>query len=106
MAVDPTRRSAADRLSSGRLNPYSELRLPRNTIRMQTVSLHEGQLRDLLVRNPLAAIRWIKAAAQVGIAPAQVVWGQLLLDGTRVAAIRRRLSPGSNGPLHPATWMG
>ena len=43
------------------------------------------ELRDLLVRNPGDAIRWISTAAKAGFPAAQVVWGQLLLNGRGVA---------------------
>ncbi|WP_025034753.1 tetratricopeptide repeat protein [Bradyrhizobium sp. DOA9] len=45
----------------------------------------KAQLRELLVSNPHDATQWIKAAAEADISPAQIVWGQLLLDGTRIA---------------------
>ena len=35
--------------------------------------------------NPSNATRWMEAAANAGMAPAQIVWGQLLLDGHGVA---------------------
>ncbi|WP_347554409.1 tetratricopeptide repeat protein [Robbsia sp. KACC 23696] len=52
-------------------------------IRAQRVT--EEQLRHLLVRNPGDAVRWISTAAKAGFPGAQVVWGQLLLDGRSVA---------------------
>ncbi|TWB40641.1 hypothetical protein FBZ90_109244 [Nitrospirillum pindoramense] len=39
----------------------------------------------MLANNPQAAVRWMKAAAQAGFAPAQLVFGQLLLDGREIA---------------------
>jgi TPR repeat protein len=42
-------------------------------------------LRTMLANNPPAAARWMNAAARAGLAPAQLVLGQLLLDGCGVA---------------------
>ncbi len=52
-------------------------------IRTRRVTPHE--LRDMLVRNPSDAARWTETAANAGLAAAQVVWGQLLLDGRHAA---------------------
>ncbi len=59
--------------------------LPRPLLQIRAQRLSKVQLRDLLVGNPHDATQWIKAAAEADIIPAQIVWGQLLLDGTRVA---------------------
>jgi TPR repeat protein len=59
--------------------------LPRPLLQIRAQRLTKAQLRDLLVSNPHDATQWIKAAAEADIIPAQIVWGQLLLDGTRVA---------------------
>ncbi|SKC74430.1 tetratricopeptide repeat protein [Paraburkholderia hospita] len=53
-------------------------------LQLRTQRITEEQLRDLLVRNPRDAARWISTAAQAGFPAAQVVWGQLLLDGRGV----------------------
>jgi hypothetical protein len=53
-------------------------------VQFRTERVTTDQLRDMLVRNPSDAARWIEAAAQAGMAPAQIVWGQLLLDGKGV----------------------
>ena len=42
-------------------------------------------LRTMLADRPHDAARWMKAAAQAGLAPAQLVLGQMLLDGHGVA---------------------
>ncbi|WP_059410531.1 tetratricopeptide repeat protein [Cupriavidus basilensis] len=54
-------------------------------VQLRTQRVTEEQLRDLLVRNPSDAVRWISTAAQAGFPAAQVVWGQVLLDGRGVA---------------------
>lgn len=54
-------------------------------IRIRTQRVSADELRDMLVRNPGDAARWIETAAKAGMAPAQIVWGQLLLDGRGVA---------------------
>lgn len=51
---------------------------------MRTQHMTPEQLRHLLVCNPRDAVRWIIAAAQAGFSAAQVVLGQLLLDGRGV----------------------
>jgi TPR repeat protein len=53
-------------------------------LQLRTHRLTEEQLRELLTRNPHDAARWISTAAQAGFPAAQVVWGQLLLDGRGV----------------------
>jgi len=53
-------------------------------VQLRTRRLTEEQLRDVLARNPRDAARWISTAAQAGFPAAQVVWGQLLLDGRGV----------------------
>jgi TPR repeat protein len=55
-------------------------------IRSQRVTV--DQLQAALSRSPRDAARWIETAAKAGMAPAQVVWGQLLLDGRGVARDR------------------
>lgn len=84
MAVGQSRTCAGARGSADEMKPYSQLCLPRPVIRICTQRMDDDQLRDLLTRNPRDARRWIEAAAQAGVTPAQVVWGQLLLDGTDV----------------------
>ena len=44
-----------------------------------------GELKRLFSANPREAIRAIRTAADEGIAAAQTVWGQVLLDGELVA---------------------
>lgn len=58
---------------------------PSVIVQLRAQRVTEGQLRDLLVRNPSDAVRWISTAAKAGFPAAQVVWGQLLLDGRSVA---------------------
>ncbi len=41
------------------------------------------KLRRMLASNPAHATRWIERAAGLGLVPAQIVWGQLLLKGYR-----------------------
>jgi len=60
--------------------------LPSMNVQLRAQRVTEEQLRDLLVRNPGDAVRWLSAAAQAGFPAAQVVWGQLLLDGRSVAS--------------------
>lgn len=84
MAVDPNRTCAGTRSSTGELKLYSQLCLPRPIIRICPQRMDADQLRGLLARNPRDAARWIEAAARAGVTSAQVVWGQLLLDGTGV----------------------
>ncbi|QHO77647.1 hypothetical protein ACH79_38465 [Bradyrhizobium sp. CCBAU 051011] len=79
----PTRISK--RLSDRLANPYASITLPRPVLQIRAQRLTKAQLRDLLISNPHDATQWIKAAAEADIIPAQIVWGQLLLDGTRVA---------------------
>jgi len=55
------------------------------TVRICTQRVTTDELRDMLTRNPSNATRWLEAAANAGMAPAQIVWGQLLLDGHGVA---------------------
>lgn len=50
-------------------------------IHIQRQRVTAKHLQSLLSRSPTDAIRWIKAAAKSGLAPAQIVWGQLLLRG-------------------------
>lgn len=54
-------------------------------IQFQPQRVTADGLREMLANNPQAAVRWMKAAAQAGLAPAQLVYGQLLLDGRVVA---------------------
>lgn len=54
-------------------------------VQIRTQRVTTDELRDMLVRNPSDATRWIETAAKAGMAPAQIVWGQLLLDGRGVA---------------------
>lgn len=79
----PTRRP--ERPNKRQFNPYTSVALPRPLVQIRAQRLTDAQLRDVLIRNPRDTIRWIKAAAEADICPAQIVWGQLLLDGTRVA---------------------
>lgn len=53
-------------------------------VQLRTQRVTGEQLRDLLASNPRDAARWISSAAQAGFPAAQVVWGQLLLDGRGV----------------------
>jgi hypothetical protein len=59
--------------------------LPQPRLQIRAQRLTKAQLRELLVSNAQDATRWIKAAAETDIVPAQIVWGQLLLNGARVA---------------------
>ncbi len=59
--------------------------MPQWVVQIRTRRVTTAELRDMLIRNPSDATRWIESAAQAGMAPAQIVWGQLLLDGHRVA---------------------
>jgi hypothetical protein len=54
-------------------------------VQIRTQRVTTDQLHDMLVRDPRAAARWIEAAAKAGMASAQIVWGQLLLDGNGVS---------------------
>ncbi|MCW2085889.1 TPR repeat protein [Bradyrhizobium diazoefficiens] len=85
MPIHPQPRAVPERLSKRLANPYASVALPRPLLQIRAQRLTKAQLRDLLVSNPHDATRWIKAAAEADIIPAQIVWGQLLLDGTRVA---------------------
>jgi uncharacterized protein len=58
---------------------------PPIVVQFRTQRVTADQLRDMLVRNPGDAARWVEAAAKAGMAPAQIVWGQLLLDGQGAA---------------------
>ncbi len=78
-------RAVPERLSKSLTNPYASVALPRPLLQIRAQRLTKAQLRDLLVSNPHDATRWVKAAAEADIIAAQIVWGQLLLDGTRVA---------------------
>jgi len=69
------------------------------------------QLRDLLRGKLQDAIRWILVAAQGGITPAQVVLGQLLLDGKgivcdRAAAFGWFLKAADAGDVEGANMVG
>ncbi|HIC2068365.1 TPA: tetratricopeptide repeat protein [Raoultella ornithinolytica] len=59
--------------------------LPPMILQLCTHRVTEEQLHALLVRSPGDASRWLQAAARAGLPAAQVVWGQLLLDGRRMA---------------------
>lgn len=54
-------------------------------VQLRTQRVTVEQLRQLLARDPVDAARWISSAARAGFPAAQVVWGQLLLDGRGVA---------------------
>ncbi|EGY02356.1 Sel1 domain protein repeat-containing protein [Nitrospirillum viridazoti Y2] len=58
---------------------------PRPIIQVRPQRVTADGLRKMLANNPQAAVRWVKAAAQAGLAPAQLVFGQLLLDGRGIA---------------------
>lgn len=58
---------------------------PLMVVQLRTQRVTTDELREMLVRNPSDAARWIETAAKAGIAPAQIVLGQLLLDGRGVA---------------------
>ncbi|UWU66146.1 tetratricopeptide repeat protein [Bradyrhizobium sp. NC92] len=73
------------RISESLASPYASITLPRPVLQIRAQRLTKSQLRDLLVSNPHDATHWVGAAAEADIIPAQIVWGQLLLDGTRVA---------------------
>lgn len=85
MPIHPEPRAIPERLSKRPPNPYASVALPQPLLQIRAQRLTKTQLRDLLVSNPEEATRWIRAAAEADIIPAQIVWGQLLLDGTRVA---------------------
>ncbi|PMX27486.1 MULTISPECIES: tetratricopeptide repeat protein [unclassified Pseudomonas] len=53
-------------------------------MQIQACRVTADQLRDTLSRNPRDAARWCSAAAKAGFPAAQVVLGQLLLDGRGV----------------------
>lgn len=53
-------------------------------LQIQAYRVTADQLRDMLSRNPRDAARWCSAAAKAGFPAAQVVLGQLLLDGRGV----------------------
>lgn len=84
MTIDPWPTRRSERRSRRNANPYAAIALPRPLLRIHAQHLTDAQLRDVLIRNAHDAMRWIKAAAEADIGPAQIVWGQLLLDGTRV----------------------
>jgi len=52
---------------------------------MSTQHMSPEQLRELLAGHPHDAVRWITTAARAGFTAAQVVLGQLLLDGRGMA---------------------
>lgn len=54
-------------------------------VRIRPKRVSADELRNMLARNPGDAARWIETAAKSGMIPAQIVWGQLLLDGRGVA---------------------
>lgn len=54
-------------------------------VQIRTQRVTTDELRDMLIRNRSNAARWMEAAANSGMVPAQIVWGQLLLDGHGVA---------------------
>jgi TPR repeat protein len=54
---------------------------PPTVVQIRRQRVTTDQLRDMLARNPRDAARWIEAAAKAGSTSAQIVWGQLLLDG-------------------------
>ncbi|MDR8398345.1 sel1 repeat family protein [Paraburkholderia sp. USG1] len=56
-------------------------------IRIQRRRVPVEHLQSLLASNPGYATRWIEAAAKTGLVAAQIVWGQLLLEGR--GALRR-----------------
>jgi len=89
MPIHPQPRAVPERLSKKPAkrpaSPYASVALPRPLLQIRAQRLTQAQLRDLLVGNPHDATQWIKAAAEADIIPAQIVWGQLLLDGMRVA---------------------
>ena len=53
----------------------------RTFLRIQQQKISKGALRDWLKRSPHKAEKWIAAAANCGLVPAQIVRGQLLLTG-------------------------
>ncbi|ADV83672.1 tetratricopeptide repeat protein [Terriglobus saanensis] len=57
---------------------------PRWVVQIRTKRVTTDELRDMLVRNPSDAARWIETAAKAEMVAAQIVWGQLLLDGRGV----------------------
>ncbi|WP_022719803.1 tetratricopeptide repeat protein [Rhodopseudomonas sp. B29] len=69
---------------SDRQSPFASTVLPKPQLHIQARRVTETQLRDLLRENPQDAVRWIEAAAEADLVPAQLVWGQMLLDGKRV----------------------
>ncbi|MEN3166215.1 tetratricopeptide repeat protein [Gluconobacter sp. OJB] len=54
-------------------------------VHIKPVRVTSGELRDMLSRNLGDAARWIETAAKAGMAPAQIVWGQMLLEGRGVS---------------------
>jgi TPR repeat protein len=73
--------SSRTRVSPGRQIRQSYTPLPPVVVQIRRHRVTAEHLRNLLVRNPGYAVRWIEAAARSGLVPAQIVWGQLLLDG-------------------------
>jgi TPR repeat protein len=69
---------------SDRHSPFAAMELPQPQLHICAQRVTKAQLRDLLLDRPRDAVRWIEAAAEAGLAPAQIVWGQMLLDGDRV----------------------
>lgn len=80
-------------------------------IQIHSRRVSEDDLRTMLSRSPRDAARWIEAAAKAGLAPAQVVWGQLLLDGQGVArdagaAFRWFEKAGAQGDVEARNMIG
>lgn len=84
MAAGPRQTSSPERGSAAWEKLYSSFSMPRPIVHIRAQHLNDDQLRDLLHRNRDDAVRWIRAAAEAGMAPAQIVWGQLLLNGNGI----------------------
>lgn len=55
--------------------------LPSMAVVIERQRVTSETLRDMLASNPAQAARWMERAAGLGLVPAQIVWGQLLLKG-------------------------
>jgi TPR repeat protein len=73
--------SGRARVSLGKQIRQSYVPLSPVVVQIQRRRVTAEHLRNRLARNPRYAVRWIEAAARSGLVPAQIVWGQLLLDG-------------------------
>jgi TPR repeat protein len=107
-----TRATLANILGAQRAHvPASEIAFAPPLIAIRRRYVDATELKHLFSQNPREAVRAIRTAAEEGIAAAQMVWGQLLLDGKLVprnpeAAFRAFSSVADIGDLEALNMVG